>query len=116
MSSKGAGPSLLEGRSSYVSTMVESPKFGSNDYVSSAYAHKSNQLYSDKTSDYPSIDRRQYGDRASAYIGRDLQSEPTGRYADSVSFPHQHQVLSFLCLLLLIFFLFVFSFFLIAFS
>lgn len=90
------GSSALESRGAYASTVPDSPKFSSGDYVSSSshgYGHKGGQLYAEKVSDYPVIDRRQYSERQSSYLGRDLQSEPTGRYADSVSFAHQHQVL-----------------------
>lgn len=92
---KGAGQSALEGRGSYALAVTDSPKFASSDYVSSTghgYSHKGDQLYAEKVPDYPVIDRRQYGERQSAYIGRDLQSEPTGRYADSVGYSHQNQV------------------------
>ncbi|KAA8530025.1 hypothetical protein F0562_034559 [Nyssa sinensis] len=64
ISAKGAGPSALEGRTGYSSAMPESPKFTSEG---------------------------KYGERQGAYTGRDLQSEPTGRYADSIGFSHQHQ-------------------------
>ena len=87
-----AGTSALEGRAAGYA----SPKFSSGDYVSTSshgYGHKGSQLYAEKVTDYPVIDRRQYGDRQSSYMGRDLQTDPTGRYADSVSYAHQHQVL-----------------------
>lgn len=90
-----AGSSALEGRAGYASAITDSPKFSSGEYVPSSshgYGHKAGQLYAEKVSDFPAIDRRQYGERQSSYLGRDLQSEPTGRYADSVSFAHQHQV------------------------
>lgn len=93
---KGSVPAALEGRRGYSSAMPESPKFVSGDYVSSSshgYGQKGDQLFADKISDYPSIDRRQYGERSSAYIGRE-QNEPTGRYVDSLGFGHQHQVLN----------------------
>ena len=99
MNIKGAGSSALEGRSSYVSNIPDSPKFASSDYVSSSshgYGLKSDQIYTEKIPDYPTIDRRQYAERQSTYIGRDLQSEPTGRFTDAVGFSHQHQVLHFL--------------------
>lgn len=95
MSAK-VGSSTLEGRASYASAIQDSPKFSSGDYVSSSshtYGHKGDQLYAEKVPDYPVIDRRQYGERHSTYMGRDLQSEPTGRYADSIGFVSQHQVL-----------------------
>ncbi|KAK3037780.1 hypothetical protein RJ639_030699 [Escallonia herrerae] len=87
VSAKGAGQAALQGRSGYGSAMPDSPKFTSGDYVSSSshgYAQKADQLFSDKISDYPSIDRRQYAERSGLYMGRDLQSEPVG-------FGHQHQ-------------------------
>lgn len=88
-----AGSSALEARAGYSSAITESPKFSSGDYVSSSshgYGLKAgSQLFAEKVADYPVIDRRQYGDRQSSYLGRDLQSEPAGRYADSVGFAHQ---------------------------
>ena len=84
----------MESRRGYSSTIPDSPKFVSSDYVSSSihgYGQKGDQLYVDKLSDYPSIDRRQYGERSSAYLGRE-QNESTGRYGDSLGFAHQHQV------------------------
>lgn len=96
MSTKGAASSALDGRGGYSLGVSDSPKFASGDYVPSSshgYGHKSDQLYADKGLDYSGIDRRQYGERQSAYIGRDLPSDPTGRYAaDPVGFTHQHQV------------------------
>lgn len=96
MSAKGAGSSALEGRGGYSVNVSDSPKFASGDYLSSSshgYGHKSDQLYGDKVLDYSGIDRRQYGERQSAYMSRDLHSDPTSRYAaDSVGFSHQHQV------------------------
>ncbi|KAF2290076.1 hypothetical protein GH714_001773 [Hevea brasiliensis] len=94
MSAKGTGPSALEVRGGYPSGLSDSPKFSSGDYVPSSslgYGHKSDQLYTEKIHDYPVIDRRQYGERQSAYIGRDMQTDPAARYADSVGFSHQHQ-------------------------
>lgn len=91
---KGAGPSILEGRGSYASVRPDSPKFASSEYVSSSghgFSHKGDQFYAEKVPEYAGIDRRQYGDRQSTYLGRDLQSEPTGRYADSLGL-HQNQV------------------------
>lgn len=88
----------MESRGGYASAKQDSPKFSSGDYIpasSHAYGHKGEQLYGEKAPDYPSIDRRQYG-RQSAYMGRDLQSESTGRFADSVSFGPQHQVYNFI--------------------
>ncbi|KAK3000797.1 hypothetical protein RJ639_021728 [Escallonia herrerae] len=88
VSAKGAGQAALQGQSGYGSAMPDSPKFTSGDYVSSSshgYAQKADQLFSNKISDYPLIDRRQYAERSGLYMGRDLQSEPVG-------FGHQHQV------------------------
>ena len=79
----------------YALAISNSPKFSYGDYVPSSshgYGHKGIQLYGEKVSDYSVIDRRQYGERHNAYMGRDLQSKPTGRYADCVGFSHQHQV------------------------
>ncbi|KAF9623704.1 hypothetical protein IFM89_003849 [Coptis chinensis] len=72
MSSKVAGSSSLQGRALYASTVPESSNFASGDYVSS-------------------LERRNYADHQSAYIGRDLQSEPSRRYTDSVGLGSQHQ-------------------------
>ncbi|XP_007046031.2 PREDICTED: cell division cycle and apoptosis regulator protein 1 [Theobroma cacao] len=94
ISSKGAGPSALEARSAYASAMPDSPKFASTDYVSSSshsYSHKGDQLYAEKIPDYPTVERRQYGERQGGYLGRDLPSESSGRYADSAIYGHQHQ-------------------------
>ncbi|XP_062111555.1 protein SHORT ROOT IN SALT MEDIUM 1 [Humulus lupulus] len=90
-----AGSSALESRGAYTSAVPDSPKFSSGDYVSSTshgYAHKGGQLYGEKVPDYPVIDRRQYGERQSSYMGRDLQNESTGRFSDSVSFAHQSEI------------------------
>lgn len=93
------GSSTLESRSGYASAMPESPKFTSSEYISSSthgYGQKGDQFFSEKLSEYPSVERRQYGERQSAYVGgRELQSESSGRYADSVGFSHQHQVVYF---------------------
>lgn len=86
----------MEGRGGYPSGLSDSPKFTSGDYVPSSshgYGHKGDQLYKEKIHDYPVIDRRQYGERQSAYIARDMQSDTAVRYADSVGLSHQHQVL-----------------------
>ncbi|XP_042983456.1 protein SHORT ROOT IN SALT MEDIUM 1 isoform X1 [Carya illinoinensis] len=94
LNAKGAGPSALEGRGSYASAIPGSPKYVSSDYVQSSghgYGHKGDQLYADKIPDYPGPDRHQYGERHSAYIGKDLQSEQTRRYADSIGFSNQNQ-------------------------
>ncbi|XP_061366325.1 protein SHORT ROOT IN SALT MEDIUM 1 isoform X2 [Gastrolobium bilobum] len=93
LSTKGAASSTLDGRGGYSLGVSDSPKFASGDYVSSSshgYGHKSDQLYGDKGGlDYSGIDRRQ---RQSGYLGRDLPSDPTGRYAtDPVGYGHQHQ-------------------------
>lgn len=95
----------MESRAAYTSAIPDSPKFSSGDYVSSSshgYGHKGVQLYAEKVSDYPVVDRRQYGERQSSYIGRDLPSESTGRYTDSVSFAHQ-QVLCSHCFIYIFF-------------
>lgn len=102
VSIKGAGSSVLEGRGGYVPTIPDSPKFTSSDYVPSTshgYSSKSDQIYADKIPDYPTLDRRQYPERQSTYIGRDIQSEPTGRFTDAVGFSHQHQVIDLLACL-----------------
>ncbi|KAI9112926.1 hypothetical protein K1719_016040 [Acacia pycnantha] len=95
LSAKGAGPSALKGRGGYAVNVSDSPKFASGDYLSSSshgYGHKSDQLYGDKVLDYSGIDRRQYGERQSAYMSRGLQNDPASRYAaDPVGFSHQHQ-------------------------
>ncbi|XAR53200.1 hypothetical protein NMG60_11021653 [Bertholletia excelsa] len=94
MSARTGGPSALEGRSGYGSVMTDSPKFASSDYITSSnhgYGHKSDQLFGDKLSDYQSLDRRQYGERQSAFVGRDLQNEASVRHGDSIGFGHQHQ-------------------------
>lgn len=88
---KGSGSSALEGRSGFG---VDSPKFTTGDYVSSSshgYGHKAEQQYSDRVSDYPTLDRHQYGERHSSYAGRDLTSEQASRYPDSISFGQKHQ-------------------------
>ncbi|KAK7274864.1 hypothetical protein RIF29_15964 [Crotalaria pallida] len=91
LSTKGAASSALDGRGGYSLGVSNSPKFASGDYVSSSshgYGHKSDQLYGDKGLDYAGIDRRQYGERQSAYI----PSDPAGRYpTDPVGYGHQHQ-------------------------
>ncbi|GFZ10856.1 ATP/GTP-binding protein family [Actinidia rufa] len=71
MSTKEAGPSYLENRNGYGSAIPDSTKLTTGDYTLSSshgYYHKSDQLLSDKFSDYPSVDR--YGGRQSAYAGR----------------------------------------------
>ncbi|CAJ1932020.1 unnamed protein product [Sphenostylis stenocarpa] len=95
LSTKGSASSALDGRGSYALGVSDSPKFAAADYVSSSshgYGHKTEQLYGEKGLDYSGIDRRQYGERQSGYIGRDLTSDPAGRYAaDPVGFGHQRQ-------------------------
>ncbi|XP_047171820.1 protein SHORT ROOT IN SALT MEDIUM 1 isoform X1 [Vigna umbellata] len=95
LSAKGSASSALDGRGGYALGVSDSPKFASGDYVSSsshAYGHKTEQLYGEKSLEYSGIDRRQYGERQSGYIGRDLTSDPAGRYAaDPVGFSHQRQ-------------------------
>lgn len=106
------GQSALEGRASYASAIPDSPKFSSADYVSSSshvYGQKGDQLYGEKVPDYPIIDRRQYGERQSSYMGRDLQNESTGRYAESVGYVTQHQVLCSYIVIFSFFFWFFFS-------
>ncbi|KAI7724710.1 hypothetical protein M8C21_004587 [Ambrosia artemisiifolia] len=78
-STKGAGSSVLEGRSGYGSAMQDSPKYAS-DYpaASQKYGQKGESMFSD--------DRLPYAERASAYSGRDLQNDPTVRFADSIAF------------------------------
>ena len=110
MSAKGSGVLSLDGRGTYPSTLPESPKFSSADYISSSshgYGHKSDQLFAEKIPDYPAIDRRTYGERQGAYMGRDMQGDPAPRYVDSDGFSHQHQVLIFFLLLKFIFFLLI---------
>lgn len=85
----------MEGRGGYASAIPDSPKFASGDYVSTSslgYGHKGDQIYAEKIPDYSTMDRRPYGERQSTYLGRDLQSESTGRFADAVSYGHQNQV------------------------
>uniref|UniRef100_A0A2P2KBP3 Uncharacterized protein n=1 Tax=Rhizophora mucronata TaxID=61149 RepID=A0A2P2KBP3_RHIMU len=93
MNAKGGGPSALEGRGGY-SSVTDSPKFASGEYLAASshgYSHKSDPLFVDKIPDYSALDRRQYIDRHSAYMGRDIQNDPAARYTDSLSFGHQHQ-------------------------
>lgn len=93
---KGSVGTALENRSTYGSSIPDSPKF-STDYVSSSsrgYGQKVDQLYADRISEYPSIERRQYADRHSTYLGTDLPSETISRYVDPHSFGNEHQVLS----------------------
>ncbi|KAM3281407.1 protein SHORT ROOT IN SALT MEDIUM 1 [Capsicum chacoense] len=88
---KGSASSALESRSGFG---VDSPKFTAGDYVSSSshgYGHKAEQQYSDRITDYPTLDRHQYVERHSSYGGRDLTSEQASRYPDSISFGLKHQ-------------------------
>lgn len=96
-SAKGTGPSVLEGRSGYGSTIQELPKYTAGDYSAAIqkYDQKSEKMYPDKLTDYPSRDRLLYAERPSAYSGRDLQNESAVRLADSIAFGHQHQVSGF---------------------
>ncbi|CAK8536683.1 unnamed protein product [Lathyrus sativus] len=95
LATKGAASSALDARGGYSLGVSDSPKFASGDYVPSSshgYGHKSDQLYGDKSLDYSGLDRRQYGERPSGYVGRDLPSDQTGRYStDAVGYNHQHQ-------------------------
>lgn len=104
---KGSATTNLEGRSNYGSSMPDSPKYAANEYVPSSsrsYGQKVDQLYSDRISEYPSVDRLQYADRHSAYLGRNLPSETADRYAESVAFGHDSQVLNYaMCFFLHIF-------------
>lgn len=85
------GSSVLDNRSGYVPALPDSPpKYGSGSYLSSSsaahgYGQKEEDLYSDKLSGYVPVDRRQSG----GYLGRELQSDPAARYADSSSFGRQ---------------------------
>ncbi|KAL5100195.1 hypothetical protein RYX36_004522 [Vicia faba] len=95
LGTKGAASSALDARGGYSLGVSDSPKFASGDYVPSSshgYGHKSDQLYGDKSLDYSGLDRRQYGERPSGYVGRDLPSDQAGRYStDAVGYSHQHQ-------------------------
>lgn len=100
MSAKAVVSSALEGRGGYAG-VPDSPKFAAADYVSSSghgYGRKSDHLYTEKISDYNTIDRRQYAEHHSAYVGRELATEVAGRYIDSVGYGHQRQVFCFLYL------------------
>ncbi|MED6148926.1 hypothetical protein PIB30_057587 [Stylosanthes scabra] len=94
LGTKGASSSALDGRGGYNLGVSDSPKFASGEYVPSSshgYGHKVDQLYGDKGLEYSGMDRRQYGERQSAFIGRDL-GDAAGRYAaDPIGFSHQHQ-------------------------
>lgn len=100
----------MDSRGTYPSTLPDSPKFSSADYISSSshgYGHKSDQLFAEKIPDYPAIDRRPYGERQGTYMGRDMQGDPAARYVDSVGFGHQHQVLIFYLIIEIEFFLLI---------
>lgn len=99
LSTNGLGSSVLDNRSGYVPTLPDSPKFASGSYLSPSshgYGQKADDLYSDKLSGYIPVDRRQYGERPSAYMGRELQNKPTSRYTDSSNFTRQVRKLSHL--------------------
>jgi hypothetical protein len=92
LSTNGLGSSVLDNRSGYVPTLPDSPKFASGSYLSPSshgYGQKTDDLYSDKLSGYIPVDRRQYGEQSSSYLGRELQNEPTRRYADPSNFARQ---------------------------
>nr|XP_043606626.1 protein SHORT ROOT IN SALT MEDIUM 1-like isoform X2 [Erigeron canadensis] len=90
---KGAGSSVLEGRSGYDSTMQDSPKYASRDYAAATqkYGQKGEKLYPDKLNDYLLEDRLPYAERLTSYSGRDLQNEAAPRFADSIAFGRQRQ-------------------------
>lgn len=99
LTTNGLGSSVLDSRSGYVPTLPDSPKFASGSYLSPSshvYGQKADDLYSDKLSSYIPVDRRQYGERSNAYIGRELQNEPTSRYADPSNFGRQVRPLTFI--------------------
>lgn len=87
---KGSVSTTLESRGNYGSSIPDSPKFGT------AYVPSSSRGYGQKVdqflSEYPSIERRPYAERHSAYLGTDLPSETLSRYVDPVSFGNEHQV------------------------
>lgn len=56
------------------------------------YGRKNESLYGETLHDYSAIEKRPYGERQGAYIGMDIQSERTKRYADSVGFSLPHEV------------------------
>ncbi|RID52871.1 hypothetical protein BRARA_G00304 [Brassica rapa] len=69
-----------------MSPLCQSPKYASGSYLSpssNVYGQKVEDLYSDKLSGYVFVDRRQFGERSSIYLGRELQSDTTTRYSDS---------------------------------
>nr|DAD34922.1 TPA_asm: hypothetical protein HUJ06_005562 [Nelumbo nucifera] len=51
---------------------------------------KGDQLSSGKISDYGSLERRQYSEQT-AYMGQELQSQPSRQYADSIGLGSHHQ-------------------------
>lgn len=86
----------MEGRGGYASAIADSPKYLSSDYISSSshgYGHRTDQLFTEKVTEYPTLDRRQYNERQSAYLGRDLNTDAAGRFSESsVGFGHQRHV------------------------
>ncbi|KAL8142335.1 hypothetical protein V2J09_015367 [Rumex salicifolius] len=93
LTAKGAQSSAVEARGGYGSLRPNSPRYASTEYVPSTslgYTLKTDRLLAEKIPDYASIDRRQYADRQSAYMTRDLPNDGTGRYSDSVGYAH-HQ-------------------------
>ena len=95
LSTKVFGPSGIQGRGAYGSAIPDSPKFNQNDYIPSAshgYSHKSEKMFSDKISDYSSMDRHHYSEQQPGYAGRDLHNESSSRYGDSTTFGQQRQV------------------------
>ncbi|GAB2242015.1 hypothetical protein Droror1_Dr00018790 [Drosera rotundifolia] len=94
IAAKTAGPSGLDARGVYISARPESPKYTPAEYAVSSshgYGQNSERLLLEKLPEYLPVERRQYGERQSAYLGRDLPAEIAGRYADSISHSHQHQ-------------------------
>ncbi|KAL9261929.1 SHORT ROOT IN SALT MEDIUM 1-like protein, partial [Drosera capensis] len=94
IAAKTSGPSGLDARGVYISARPESPKYTPAEYVVSSshgYGQNSERLLVEKLPEYLPVERRQYGERQSVYLGRDLPAEIAGRYADSISHSHQHQ-------------------------
>ncbi|KAJ0978611.1 hypothetical protein J5N97_014085 [Dioscorea zingiberensis] len=101
-SAKVPGSSSLQGRTTYASALAESSKFSAGGLSSSlginndsyvptsslGYTQKGDQYPSVKGSDYSSMDRRSYIDHQGAYIGRDLQNDPSRRFSDTLSNSH----------------------------
>lgn len=111
MSSKETvSSSNLQGQSAYQSALAESSKFPSGTLVSGlgittddygsatthAYSQKGDQFSSVKNPDYGVADRRHYGEHQGAFAGRDLQSDSSRRYLESVSLNSRHQVFIFI--------------------